>query len=157
MAAEDFLVDDRSDWQAVETIREGLPELDVVPSLAFVVKAIYPVYARALVIAAQQEEVLRVLDLVRQQQTYRLQRLLPSVNVVAQKQVVRLGRKTAVFEQPQKIGVLTVYVAANLKRCFQLQQDGLLQENLPGLETEAAHLGLRHDDRLARSTSSDFQ
>lgn len=155
MAAEDFLVDDRGDRQAVEAIREGLPELDVVPPLAFVVKAVYPVYARALVISAQQKEVLRVLDLVRQQQTYRLQGLLPSVNVIAQEQIVRLGRKTAVLEQPQKIGVLAVYVAADLKRRFQLQQDRLLQENLPGLETEAANLGLRHDDRLARSTSSD--
>lgn len=155
MAAENFLVDDRSDRQAIEAIREGLPELDVISPLAFVVKAVYPVYARALVIAAQQEEVFRVLDLVRQQQTYRLQGLLPPVNVIAQKQVVGLGRKTAVLEQPQKIGVLAVYVAADLKWCFQLQQDRLLQENLPGLETEAAHLGLRHDDRLAWSTSSD--
>lgn len=155
MAAEDFLVDDRGNRQTVEAIREGLPEFDVVPSFTFVVKAVYPVYARALMIAAQQEEVLRVLDLVRQQQAYRLQGLLPSVNVVAQKQVVRLGWKTTVLEQPQKIRVLAVYVAADLKRRFQLQEDRLLQENLPGLETEAANLGLRHDDSLARSTSSD--
>lgn len=52
MAAEDLLVDDRGNWQAVEAIREGLPEFDVIPSLAFIVKAVYPVYTRALMIAA---------------------------------------------------------------------------------------------------------
>lgn len=155
MTAEDLLVDNRGDWQAVEAIREGLPELDVVPPLALVVEAIYPVYAGALVIAAQQEKVFRVLDLVRQQQAYRLQGLLPPVDVVAQKQVVRLGREAAVFEQPQQIGVLAVYVAADLKRRLQLQQNRLLQENLPRLQTEAAHLGLRHDHGLAWSTSSN--
>lgn len=34
MAAEDFLVDYRSDWQTIKTVCECLPELDVVPSLA---------------------------------------------------------------------------------------------------------------------------
>lgn len=121
VAAKDLLVNDRSDRQTVETIREGLPELDVVSPLALIVKAVYPVYAGAFVIAAQQEEVLWILDLVRQQQTYRFQRLLASVDIVAQKQVVGLGREAAVLEESQQIGVLTVYVAANLKWRLQLQ------------------------------------
>lgn len=133
MAAEDLLIDDRGDRQAIKAIREGLPKLDVISSFALVVEAVYPVYAGALVIAAQQEKVLRILDLVRQQQAYRLQGLLTSVDVVAQEQVVRLGREATVFEEPQQIGVLAVYVAADLKRRLQLQQDRLLQENLPRL------------------------
>jgi hypothetical protein len=48
----------------------------------FVVEAVYPVDARALVVATQQEEVLRVLNLVRQQQADRLQRLLPSAYIL---------------------------------------------------------------------------
>lgn len=155
VAAKDLLVNDRGDRQAIEAIREGLPELDVVSPLALVVKTVYPVYAGALVIAAQQEKILRILDLVRQQQAYRFQGLLAPVDVVAQEQVICLGRETAVLEEPQQIGVLAVYVAADLKRRLQLQQNRLLQENLPRLETEATHLGLRHGDGLARSTSSD--
>ena len=34
MTAEDFLVNDSSDGQAVETVGEGFPQLDVEPSLA---------------------------------------------------------------------------------------------------------------------------
>lgn len=44
--------------------------------------------AGALMVAAQQEEVLRVLDLVGQQQAYRLQGLLAAIDIVAQEQVV---------------------------------------------------------------------
>ena len=63
MHAEDLLVDDRGDREAVEAVGERLPELDVVPALALVVEAVDAVDRRALVVAAQQEEVLRVLDL----------------------------------------------------------------------------------------------
>lgn len=68
MHGEDLLIDDGRDGQAVEAIGEGLPELDVVPSLALVVEAVDAVDGGALVVAAQDEEVLGVLDLVRQEQ-----------------------------------------------------------------------------------------
>ena len=75
-------------------------------ALTFVVEAVDSVDAGALVVAPEEEEVLRVLDLVGEQQADRLQRLLPPVHVVAQEQVVRLGRETAVLEQPQQVVVL---------------------------------------------------
>jgi len=53
------------------------------PRLTLVVEAVDAVDGGALVIAAQQEEVLRVLDLVREQQADGLQALLPAVDVVA--------------------------------------------------------------------------
>ena len=64
-------------------------------------------------IAAQHEEVLGVFDLVTQQQTYRLERLFASVDVVPEKQVVGFGREAAVLEQPQQVRVLAVDVACN--------------------------------------------
>ena len=77
-----------------------------IEELTFIVEAVDSVDAGALVVAPQEEEVLRVLDLVRQQQADRLQRLLPAVHVVPQEQVVRLGREPAVLEQPQEVVVL---------------------------------------------------
>ena len=68
MHSEDLLVDDSSNGEAVEAVCEGLPELDVVPPLALVVEAIDTVDGGALVVAAQDEEVLRVFDLVCQEQ-----------------------------------------------------------------------------------------
>ena len=82
MAAEDLLVDDGGEGEAVEAVGEGLPQLDVVPSLALVVEAVDAVDGGALVVAPQQKEVLRVLDLVRQQQSDGLQGLLATVNVI---------------------------------------------------------------------------
>lgn len=68
MHGENLLVDDSGNWQAVEAIGEGLPELDVVSPLALIVEAVDAVDGGALVVAAEHEEVLGVLDLVREQQ-----------------------------------------------------------------------------------------
>jgi len=67
MHSEDLLVNDSSNWQAVEAISECLPELDVIPPLALIVEAIDTVDGSALVVTAEDEEVFGVLDLVRQQ------------------------------------------------------------------------------------------
>jgi len=61
---EDLLVDDSGDGETVEAVRECLPQLDVVAALALVVEAVDAVDRRAFVVAAEHEEVLRVLDLV---------------------------------------------------------------------------------------------
>ena len=58
MHAKDFLVDNGSDRQAIEAVCEGLPDLDIVPPLALVVDAVDAVDRGALVITAQDEEVL---------------------------------------------------------------------------------------------------
>ena len=63
-----------------------------------VVEPVNPVDARALVVPPQHEEVLRVLDLVRQQEADRLERLFATVHVIAQEEVVGFWREPAVFE-----------------------------------------------------------
>ena len=64
MHCEDLLVNDCCDGQAVKAISEGLPELDVVSSFAFIVEPIDSVDGGALMVSAQDEEVFRILDLV---------------------------------------------------------------------------------------------
>lgn len=66
--SENLLVDDGSNWQTVEAVRERLPQLDVVPPLALVVEPIDAVDRGAFMVTAQDEEVLGVFDLVRQEQ-----------------------------------------------------------------------------------------
>lgn len=66
MAAENFLINDRSNRQAVKTVRESLPEFNVIPPFTLIVKTIYPVYTGTLMITAQQEEVLWIFDFVSQ-------------------------------------------------------------------------------------------
>jgi hypothetical protein len=61
---EDLLINDCRDRQAVEAISERLPQLDIVPSLAFVVEAVDTIDGGAFVVAAQNEEIFGVFDLV---------------------------------------------------------------------------------------------
>jgi hypothetical protein len=63
VATPHLLVDERAHWQAVEAVGERAPEPDVVAALALVVESVDAVDRRTLVVAAQQEEVLGVLDL----------------------------------------------------------------------------------------------
>jgi short-subunit dehydrogenase involved in D-alanine esterification of teichoic acids len=64
MHAEDFLINDSCDRQAVEAISESFPQLNIISSLAFIIEAIDSIDARALMIPAQQEEILGVFDFV---------------------------------------------------------------------------------------------
>jgi hypothetical protein len=79
---EDLLVDDSGDRQAVEAVGESLPQLDVVSSFALVVETVDAVDRGALVVATEDEEVLGVLDLVREQEAYGLEGLLAAVDIV---------------------------------------------------------------------------
>lgn len=99
MHGEDLLIDNSCNRQAVEAVREGLPQLDIVSALAFIVEAVNAVDGGALVVATQDEEVLGILDFVGQQQTDGLKRLLATVDVVTEEEVVRLWREAAVLEQ----------------------------------------------------------
>jgi hypothetical protein len=112
---ENLLIDDGGDGEAVEAVCEGLPELDVVPSLALIVEAIDTVDGSTLVVTAQDEEVLRVLDLVGQEQADGLEGLLASVDVVAQEKVVCFWRKATVFEQAEEVIILTVNITTDLR------------------------------------------
>jgi hypothetical protein len=82
MHCEDLLIDDGGNGQAVEAIREGLPELDVVPSLALIVETVDTVNRGAFMVATQDEEVFGVLDLVCKEEADGLERLLSSVDII---------------------------------------------------------------------------
>lgn len=114
MHGEDLLVDDSGDGKTVETVGEGLPQLNVVTALALVVEAVDSVDGGTLVVATEDEEVLGVLDLVGQEQANGLEGLLTSVDVVTEEKVVGLWREAAVFEETEQIVVLTVDVTADL-------------------------------------------
>lgn len=179
---ENLLVNDCRNWQAIEAVSEGLPKLDVVPPLALIVEAVDSVDGSALVVPAEDEKVLRVLDLVCKEQANGLERLLATVHVVAEEQVVGFGRESAILEQTQEVVVLSVDIAANLGQCqshlhgpkgprerpwhrrdtyldwsLKLQEDGLRDENLTGLGAQIANLRLEELDLLARPASSHLQ
>ena len=98
MHTEDFVINQGSNWHAVEHILEFLPNPNAIASLTFVIESIHSVDLAALVIASQQEEVLLVLHLVGQQENNGLKGLLATVNIISQKQVVGLRREPTIFK-----------------------------------------------------------
>ena len=86
-----------------------------VEKLTLVVEAVNAIDTCALVVAAQDEEVLRVLDLVGQEKADGLEGLLATVDVVAEKEIVGLRWEATVFEETEEVVVLAVNVTANLE------------------------------------------
>lgn len=64
MHSEDLLVNNGGNRQAVKAVSECFPELDVVATLALVVKSINTVDRGAFVVSAKDEEIFGVFDLV---------------------------------------------------------------------------------------------
>lgn len=64
-------------------------------------------------VAPEQEEVLGIFDLVRQQQADGLQRLLSSVYVVTQEQVVGFRGEAAILKEPKQVCVLSVDITCD--------------------------------------------
>ncbi len=109
--AENLLVDKSSNGQAIKHVAENAPESDRVATLALVVEAVDTVDLGTLVISSQQKEVLGILDLVAEQQANCFDRLLSTVDVVTQEQVVGLRREATVLEDSQQVVVLAVNIA----------------------------------------------
>ncbi len=123
MHGEDLLVDDGCNGQAVEAVRECLPQLNVVAPLALIVESVNTVDGRALVIAAENKEVLGILDLVCEEQADGFETLLAAVHVIAEKEVVGFWWEPAVLEEAEEIVVLPVDVAADLDVFVSLKCD----------------------------------
>lgn len=110
MHAENLLVNKSGHRKAIEDVTEHAPESDGIPTLALIVEAVDSINLCAFMIASKKEEVLGILDLIAEKETYRLDGLLSSVDVVAKEQVVGLGRETPILEDPQQVIVLSMDV-----------------------------------------------
>ena len=100
MHAENFVVDESCDGQAIKAVCEDLPQLDAMAALTLVVEAVDAIDGGALVIASKQEEVLWILDLICKQEAHSLQRLLSTIDIVTQEQVVCIRWEPTVLEEP---------------------------------------------------------
>ena len=114
MHGENFLVNDRCNGQTVEAVGKGLPKLDVIPSLALIIKAVDAVDRSTFVIASQDKEIFRVLDLVGKEQADSFERLLASIDIVPQEQIICLRRESTILEQTEEIVILAVNITADL-------------------------------------------
>jgi hypothetical protein len=88
MNTEDLAGDDRGDWKSVEAVNKRLPDFDIAPPLAFVVKAVDSCDIGALVVSSEEEKVFGEFEFVAEEQQNCLKGLLSSINVVAEEKIV---------------------------------------------------------------------
>lgn len=146
--AENLTSDDSSDRETVEGVDEGLPDLDIAPALALIVETVDPGDVGAFVVAAEEEEVLGVLELVAHQKQNSLKGLLSAINVVAEEQVVGVWREAAHLEHANQVGVLAVDIADNLDGRIQFQERRLGKEQLPSAVANSYNFGILEADTL---------
>ena len=111
MHTQDFVIDERSDRHAIEDILELFPHANRVAALALVVEAVDAVDLSTLVVTAQKEEVLLELDLICEEEDDSLKRVLSSVNIVAQEEVVSLRGEATILKQTEQVSELAMGVA----------------------------------------------
>ena len=61
-------------------------------------------------VATEEEEVLRILNLVGQEEAHSFEGLLATIDVISQEEVVGIGWETAIFEKSEQIVVLPVHI-----------------------------------------------
>ena len=76
-------------------------------------------------VPTQDEEILWVLDLVREEQANGFKGLLASVDVVPKKEVVCFGWESPVFKQAEKIVILAMNITTDLRQRKQRVSVGL--------------------------------
>mmetsp|Transcript_3987 Transcript_3987/g.11124 ORF Transcript_3987/g.11124 Transcript_3987/m.11124 type:complete len:372 (+) Transcript_3987:590-1705(+) len=128
--------------QADENITELLPELDVVPPLAFVIKTVDARDGGTLMVAPEQKHILGVLHFVREKEGNSLNGLLASIHIVAEGEVVRVGWEPSKFEVPQEIMVLTVQVTEDPNWRLEFEERGLAEQRVAGHAQQSLELAL---------------
>ena len=132
MHAHDFLIDQGNKWHVVEAIVERLPQRELVPPLDLVEETVNTGDRLTLVVAAQDNDLLGEADLEREKEANDLATLLTSVDVVSEEQVTKAPAEDLILlvllvlighllEHMEQITVLTVDVAEDLNRCFELE------------------------------------
>jgi len=155
--AENLLVDHGGTGQAVEAVRKRLPELNPKPTFAFVVKAVDAVDRGALVVPSKDEKILRVLDLVRHEQADCFQRLLPPIDVISQKYVVRLRGKPTVLKETEQVIVLAVDIAHDFDWRLEFEEHGLPDKEIATAEAEHLYLRLGQIYLLPGASTANAQ
>ena len=99
MHTDNLIINDSRARKAIEGVAKSLPELHAEPTATLVIKAINAIDSGAFMISAQYKKVFGVFDLISKQEGHHLQRLLATVNVIAEKEVVGFRGETAILEE----------------------------------------------------------
>lgn len=114
MHAEDLIIDDCSDGEVVEDFGEGTPDVErAVFADALIVEAVDLRDESGLVVASEQGDPVLVAHLEGQQHEEGLDAVPPAIHIVAQEDVVGIGRVPSDLEQLEQVVELPVDVPAD--------------------------------------------
>jgi len=141
MRTENLLIHHSSTGKAIETIGKSLPKLNSKTALTLVIEPVNAVNGGALVISSKDEEIFGVFDLIRQKEANGLERLLPTVHVIPQEDVIGLGGESAVLKKTEEVIVLPVNIPADFNGCLEFQKHGLRDQKVSTAKAEHLDLG----------------
>ena len=84
--------------------------------LTLIVETINSIDTCTFMVTTENEEILGVLDLVRKEKADRFQRLLSTIDIVPEEEVICFRWEAAIFEESEEVVVLPVYVAYRARR-----------------------------------------
>jgi len=137
---EDLVADDGSYWKAIKTLYEFFPKLERIPSFDLVIKSVNTVNGPTFVVASQKEEVFGILDLICHKEANDFEVLLSTIDVITQKQVVRLWWETADLKNSEQVDELAMDITCDDEWWIQLYKIRLPNKYLLGFLNE--HLNL---------------
>ena len=176
MHTKDFLVDNCSNWKAVEAVCERFPKFDVVASFALVIKSINTVDGGTFMVSTENEKIVRVFDFVSKEKADSFKALLSSVDVITKEKVISFRRKVPILKKTKQIIVLAMDITlkgerisethkngrkeidtANFDGSFQFEQNRLADKYLTRLHAKTANLAFLKRNISARAVSSHLQ
>lgn len=105
-----LLINECRHRQAIKAISKYFPKPNIKSPLALIVKSVNPIDLSIFMVSPQEMNFIWISYFVGQKQTYCLQTLLATINIIPKKEVVCSRRVPAMFKQSEEILVLTVYI-----------------------------------------------
>lgn len=108
-------------------------------------------------VASQDIDFFRVLDFVGVKETNGLDALSSSIDVIAQKEIIWIGRETAILEETEHVVVLAMDIAADFERGLDFDEHGLAEEDVFDSPDDSQNDWLLQLDQLSRLVVPDFE
>lgn len=82
--------------------------------LTLIIEAINSVDAGTFMVPSEEKEILWVLDLISEQETYCLQWLLAPVDVIAEEEIIGIRGIISIVEKTKQVSVLAMYISCHV-------------------------------------------
>jgi hypothetical protein len=99
-------------------------------------------------ISSEKKEVLRMLNLVTEEEEDGFQTLFPSIDIIPEEEIVGIWWETTHFEESNQVRVLPVDVSHDFDRRGQLDKSWLAEEHFTSHLAEGDDLGVLEAHRL---------